>query len=341
MRGPSQRGFTLTELLAATWLTVTIGALCLGVLAAMARASVSHPQGADQQQRLRAAFDQLTELAGRAGAGMRGTGRNAARPLVPALYPQRRGVPSPDPDTGAFADRVTFLSGAATASLAPLASPVAAPSSPVWIDLASCAPGRQSCGFGVGDYALLADARARGEWFKVAATSGGRLDHLPARLCSTYRTEDDAVLVAVEVKTLAFDAGLRQLRLATPGSDQPWLDDVAAFEVTWFGDPRPPRTPVPAPGEASCIIGADGSPQLPELGRQGGSWVPLTLATLGDGPWCGDPPWRYDADLLRVRRLRFRVELFSPAGLSVASPAGAGARAIEFEIAPTNLVRGG
>jgi hypothetical protein len=35
----------------------------------------------------------------------------------------------------------------------------------------------------------------------------------------------------------------------------------------------------------------------------------LATETLGDGPWIGDAPWRVDADLFRVRRVRVRLRV--------------------------------
>ena len=35
----------------------------------------------------------------------------------------------------------------------------------------------------------------------------------------------------------------------------------------------------------------------------------LDVARLSDGPWCGTAPFRFDADLFRVRRARVRLRL--------------------------------
>ena len=68
--------------------------------------------------------------------------------------------------------------------------------------------------------------------------------------------------------------------------------------------PRPPD------GEANCLYAADGTYQsaLPVLGAPG-RLIELTPAMLTDGPWCGAGDTRYDADLLRVRRMRVSVRL--------------------------------
>jgi hypothetical protein len=44
-------------------------------------------------------------------------------------------------------------------------------------------------------------------------------------------------------------------------------------------------------------------------GEDGGGPVRLDVASLGDGPWEGRAPFRFDADLRQVRRLRIRARL--------------------------------
>lgn len=119
----------------------------------------------------------------------------------------------------------------------------------------------------------------------------------------------------------------------------PVLDDVVALGFEYFGESKPPRilpdddpddsiVPVtygPAPpqmtvddpedrwgaGENCTIEVVDGkqATRLPSLG--GAASVPLAAAILTDGPWCPDVahPDRFDADLLRIRRVRVRLRL--------------------------------
>jgi len=79
-------------------------------------------------------------------------------------------------------------------------------------------------------------------------------------------------------------------------------------------------------------------------------FVPLPMAMLSDGPWCGSGAARFDADLLRVRKVRvtLRVEAtqaaFRAAGAAFAHP-GAATRALSalpdvgltFDVSPRNL----
>ena len=81
--------------------------------------------------------------------------------------------------------------------------------------------------------------------------------------------------------------------------------------------------------------------------------MPLTGAELTDGPWCPDAasPTRYDADLLRVRRIGVTVRVQSaaaalrgPAGALFAHPGTSQSGAkwlpdqeIHFDVSPRNL----
>jgi hypothetical protein len=96
------------------------------------------------------------------------------------------------------------------------------------------------------------------------------------------------------------------------------LDDVSSPQTTYGAPPRTVSPPFTA-GE-NCLFVNDGSPtpapRLPALGNGSRSMVPLTAAQLTDGPWCPDDanPNRWDADLLRIRRLvsRFAYRRQSP-----------------------------
>jgi hypothetical protein len=126
-------------------------------------------------------------------------------------------------------------------------------------------------------------------------------------------------------------------------STLPVLDDVVALGFEYFGTPAPPQTivgvdPVPADGAVpvtygprppaltddppdewgrgeNCtfaVVGGVHTPRLRTIGREG--LVRLDAEALSDGPWCpqaGDPQ-RFDADLLRVRRVRILLRLQAP-----------------------------
>lgn len=158
---------------------------------------------------------------------------------------------------------------------------------------------------------------------------------------------------------------------------QPVLDHVVKLEFQYFGEPLPPRlieddegewrasyglSPPRAreiidgwpPGENCAVSIADGEPQtrLASLGA-GGALVEIAAPQLTDGPWCPDAgAWnRFDADLFRIRRIRFTLRVQTPLA-SLRGPAGplftnrgtarAGARfvpdlEVQMDVTPRNL----
>ncbi|MBI3400172.1 MAG: prepilin-type N-terminal cleavage/methylation domain-containing protein [Acidobacteria bacterium] len=165
-----------------------------------------------------------------------------------------------------------------------------------------------------------------------AAASGGQ----PAG--ATYWLRDDAA------------TGTAQLMMSGDGgNDVPVIDHIVGLSFQYFGDPQPPlmRKPLtdpvgpwttygPVPSAAivapfaageNCVFISDGSllpqPRLPTLGAAGAALVRLTPAQLTDGPWCPDESaaGRWDADLLRVRRIAVTVRL-EAAVTALRGPAG-------------------
>jgi hypothetical protein len=163
-------------------------------------------------------------------------------------------------------------------------------------------------------------------------------------------------------------------------TDLPLVDNVVALRFEYFGDPTPPAIvhdpsdpvgpwttygPKPPPigtdntGDAwpageNCIFTVSGGQQvsrLPALGA--GSLVPLTQSMLTDGPWCPDAasPDRFDADLLRIRKVRvtLRVQtgskalrgpagtLFAQAGLAKEGGRFVPDQEIRFDVTPRNV----
>jgi Tfp pilus assembly protein PilW len=169
------------------------------------------------------------------------------------------------------------------------------------------------------------------------------------------------------------------------GSDVPVVDDLVALKFDYYGDPQPPRLlrspddpagawttygPSPPsllhqiptkgypPGE-NCTFLVDPAgvqvPRLPVLdaGTSVDALVMLTAAQLTDGPWCPDPASsnRWDADLLRIRRIgvTLRVEsaaaalrgpasvLFAHGGTSKNGSTWLPDRQLTFQVWPRNM----
>jgi len=188
------------------------------------------------------------------------------------------------------------------------------------------------------------------EFARVTTAAPGQVARMPA---ATAIVPAPAILSRVEMTVLYFDAARRQLRRYDGlANDQPVVDDVAWMAVRYYADPRPPTRPA-APGATTCVVGSDGVALLPLLGPVPAPLVELSLGEVEDGPWCGHAPWRFDADLLRVRAVRVRLRLQAaadavrgtgPAFLfpGTATRAGAQVRDVELDVfvAPRGLAGG-
>ncbi len=139
----------------------------------------------------------------------------------------------------------------------------------------------------------------------------------------------------------------------------PVLDDIVGLDFEYYGDPSPPAFvrpgqdqtvtygPVPpAPGVAqapfasgeNCTWQMSGGVQvtrLASLSNAGGGLVRLTASQLTDGPWCPDDvnANRYDADLLRIRKVRVTLRVQS----GIDAVRGSLTRSARFDVSPRNL----
>ena len=136
----------------------------------------------------------------------------------------------------------------------------------------------------------------------------------------------------------------------------PVLDNVAGLDFEYYGDPSPPVfmrpgqdqtvtygpappelgiTQAPFPPGENCtwqMSGGERVTRLASLGSAGGGLVRLTAPQLTDGPWCPDDVNvnRYDADLLRVRKVRITLRVTS-------GNDSVPARSVRVDISPRNL----
>lgn len=310
-----RNGFTVTELIVAMFVSMMICA-SLALLASGARTTFRvQPETADLLQRARVGHQLLLDEIAGAGAGLQGG--HAAQPLVrwiPAVLPYARvatGVSGSDQDDQAFADRITLLS---VPDLAPQASidgtmSAAGDVVPIVCDVA--------CGFTEGQRVLLFDASPAFDIATVRHVTPTGLQLDAGGVSKIYRAADDARVAGVRVTTFSFDPARRQLRRAAgDGIDMPALDEVVELSFRYFADPYPPESPRPPPGESNCLFDPSGAPRLPTLTAAGatgaahdGSLIELPPASLADGPFCGVPPYRFDADLYRVRRVHVRLRV--------------------------------
>lgn len=155
--------------------------------------------------------------------------------------------------------------------------------------------------------------------------------------------------------------GQQVMRYDGVETTMPLADNVARLTFELFGDAQPPRrlpmngtettVPVtygPSPPDAAAddagdtwgvgenctfaLVNGQHEPRLDVLA--GGAIVLLTPSQLTDGPWCPDSAhaFRFDADLLRVRRVRMRLRMQPTA--TFRSRDSDGGRAVNGRVVP-------
>jgi hypothetical protein len=303
-------GFTLVEVLVGS--AISLAAIAVGCLLA-AEAQVawrSASARADLQQRARVGADLITRLLKEAGAGpMGGPARANLIRGIPPVLPRRLGRRGAHAFNEFRADAFTVIRAIAESEHGALLTPVASGTATLELSPDLCES--TACGFADGVNLMLLDSSGRFDIFTVTAVDGMAVSvrHHGVDPSGSYAA--GTPVVAVESASITLDASSRTLRLYDgDATDLPLLDDVVRLQVAYFGEGEPPVWPRPPDGESNCLYAADGTYQsaLPVLGARG-VLIELTPGMLTDGPWCGTGDTRYDADLLRVRRMRLSVRL--------------------------------
>jgi hypothetical protein len=338
-------GYSLVELLVATTITIVVTGAMLTLFAPAHGIHAAQPEIADLHQRVRVAVESLRRDITMAGAGLDA--------VVPAIVP-------------GGGNSITVMYVPHTSAQAAVRDSTAS-GAELHVDTAfNCGPVAATalCGFDEGLRVVAFDAF--GTWDALTVT---RVD--PASLLlrhggTVHVYRDRARVARLERQTyyLGQDrtTNVRQLRQNDGfGNDLPLVDNVVALRFEYFGEGAPPRLlegvdlfdpaldgpvttygPRPPPVAGNCILeytrGVH-APRLPELAGGAAADVALPMSVLTDGPWCPDAlaADRYDADLLRIRRVRvaLRVEAATPSLRRVV-----GEQEIRFDVSPRNLRAG-
>jgi hypothetical protein len=308
----SATGFTLVEALLGSTISLAVVALACHLAADVQVAWRAAAARVDLQQRARAAADVVSRLLREAGAGpMSGPARANLTRGIPPVVPRRVGRRDAHAVNEFRTDAFTVIRVAADHEHGVLLTPASPGAATLELSpLAGCA--LPACGFADGTSLLLLDASGQHDTFTVTAVDGMVLTvrHLGSSPSGAYAA--GSPVVAIESVSLALNRSSRTLRLYDgDATDLPLLDEVVDLRVWYFGEGEPPVWPRPPEGQANCLYAADGTYQsawLPVLGTPG-RLIELTPDVLTDGPWCGAGDTRFDADLLRVRRVRLSVRL--------------------------------
>jgi hypothetical protein len=307
------------------------------------------------------------------------------------IMPYRAFGDTPDQAQGVFfrSDAVSFLYVPSTPSQTVLSATL--PAGALDAQLASlpncpAETSTQVCGFERGDRLLVFDDEGQWDVFSADQIGSGMvvLQHRGPPAVATYRVGTPVAEIRLGTYYLRTDvtAGTSQLMWYDGWvTDLPVIDDVVGMDVRYFGTADPPLLtgapigvppgpwttygPAPPPLGATrggwsagenctfLVAGGEHRPRLPTLAAPMFGEVELSPTALTDGPWCPDAsaPNRYDADLLRVRRLQITLRV-QAASAALRGPAGAlfvnGGRAragdrwvpdleVELSIAPRNL----
>jgi prepilin-type N-terminal cleavage/methylation domain-containing protein len=381
-------GFTLVEVLVATTIALVVTAVVLGLAAQVQRAFHVHEQQSDVQQRIRVAIESLQRDLLMAGAGTyAGPARGPLNGALAAVMPYRAFGDASDQSHGVFfrRDAISLLYVPETPAQARLASPLPVGTLDVSLTQEPNCPAPTStrvCGLDAGRHVMVFDQDGHWDVFAIDGIGGGSatLRHRgpPAAAYEAGSAISEVAAATYYLKSDVAAGGSQLFRYDGWASDQPVVDDVVALTFEYFGEARPPQIrmlstgtlstsygPVPPPiGEVrgawpageNCtfaVVDGDHWSRLPELHATDHGLVGLTPGMLTDGPWCPDEtaPNRFDADLLRVRRIRVTVRVQSSVAM-LRGPAGAlflkggTSRAadqlvpdlqVQFDVAPRNL----
>jgi type II secretory pathway pseudopilin PulG len=306
---------------------------------------------ADVHQRLRVATDALRRDLLAAGAGPSNGGWRG--PLIdrfPPVLPARTGRLGADPELSYYADRISILYVPDTRSETVLRVGMSGPAAPMAIDAgAPGCPAAGACGFTDGDTALVFSADAH-EVFTVSETDPVVGTLLAVSPLSRAYPAGSAVVAAVRRVYYLDRAGRRLMRYDGDRSDVPLVDHVVDLRFTYYLDTAAAAVRPPPPGAGSCAYSA-GSPPMPLLDELAGAAPALAeRARLTDGPVCGQAPFRFDGDLLRVRRIGVTIRLeagsaeFRGSGPAFRSPGTSHGGnkyipdvEVSFDVAPRNM----
>lgn len=336
----SARGFSIVELLVASALTIGVAAVVFAAVASSESTFAVQTEAADVQQRLRVAVTALRLDLEATGAGPTvGPYAGSLAGALAAVLPYEIGSAPGTPRR----DVLTLIAVPQTFAQTTLAQPFTAGSTATVVQLEpGCPLGSEACGLAPGMNVVVFDGSGAFDLFRVRSVSGLTVSLEASDVRSGHVYLPGSAIVEIQVHTFLRETdseGVGRLvrRSGIGGSAVPVADHVVGLEFDLLADPLPPRI-VPAPAERPQttygLRPPPGTEQLPghrpgenclfsyvegihvsrlsALAADEGSLTTLRESQLADGPWCPDSlhPLRFDADLLRVRRvsLRLRVE---------------------------------
>lgn len=348
-------GFSVTESLLAMVLMLIVTGAMFGLVNPDVTISQAQPEAMDMQQRARVGSDLLFRDLFMAGAGTySGPKTGALTNFFAPIVPRKMGLNGADNWSVVRDDAVTISYIPNTYSQTTIRDPMPQPSSELKVeDMANCPKGQELCGFTPGMTVLIYDADGHFDFFTLTQVqdSAGHLQHRQQDL--SYAYQPGAIVTQADSHTYYFDSVNKQLRHYDGYlTDVPVVDNVVGVRFEYFGDPNPPLKPKPSLGTANCMYDSAGNniSGLGALTMQGGSLAALPLSILNDGPWCGAGNNQFDADLLRVKKVRITLRVqassstfrgtgseFVVAGTNKSALKHLADYSVVFEVSPRNM----
>jgi len=351
----NDRGFSLVEMLVAVAISVATFGLLFQAAARGQRVARAQPEAADAQQRLRVAVEMLRRDLLAAGAGPSdGADTGPLDRFFPSIVPARTGARNADLELTYFSDRITIFAVPEGGVAARLVSNMAVVSSDVPVDAAlpGC-PSSGLCGFTAGTRSAIFDATGVGagvDWFTVTSLAVGLAHGAPDPPFTRAYPSVTARVVPISQHVYYLDRANARLMLYDGyQSDLPLVENIVDLRFTYFLAPSPSSVAPPAASLSTCAYLA-GTPPVPLLDDLGGIGPqPASASRFTDGPACGVAPRRFDADLLRIRRVRVTIRAqvglddlrgagreFTNTGRSIGAESSVPDLEITFDVTPRN-----
>ena len=352
----SERGFSLLELLVSTAIMMVVTGAIFSMVNPSQGTAKAQPEVSDIQQRMRIGSDTLFKELMMAGAGPYfGARTGSLLNFFAPVMPRRLGYEAPDDTRSAASDRLTLSYIPNSYSQTTIEKAMPPNSSEMKVTYPpNCQVPKELCGFEEGMTVIIFDNTGHWDTFTLTQVQdgAGHLQHHGQMLNYTYEA-GSTITVAVSY-TYFRDANTNQLmRYDGYKTTIPIVDNVVDLKFEYFGDPAPPTKPDPGVGgAANCLYDAmHNLVGLPTLAADEGSLAILPLEQLKDGPWCGGGDNEFDADLLRVRKVRVTLRmqasdvsvrgtnplLFLNPGRATQSMAMVPDYVVRFDITPRNM----
>jgi hypothetical protein len=355
-RRSSEAGYTLVELLVSTAIMITVTGAIFSMMNPAQGNAQTQPEVADMQQRMRVSNDTIFKELVMSGAGpYQGPVRGALVNFFAPILPRRVGFQAPDDPTTFRDDTITMSYIPNSYSQTVISKSMPTPSSELKVtDQPNCPEDANNlCGFKEGDDVIIFDTSGHFDIFTITQVQddAAHMQHRGQELSTSYNV--GASITQIVSYTYYLNTQTNQLmRYDGYTEELPLVDHVVDLKFEYFGDPNPPAQPKPPAGEANCLYDAAGNYiNMPTLTPDDGSLAQLPGTMLTDGPMCGGGNNAFDADLLRIRKVRvtMRVQAANPAlrgadtalfkhpGTSRGGEKFVPDYTISFEVSPRNL----